>query len=223
MDMLQLREKEIFETLKKIKSQRFVLIAGYAANAYTLPRFSVDCDLVVENKDSAVKIAKELEKIGYAKAEDTYGNFLKYEKTIIKNFKVTVDFLIENVSDRKSRAVFSAEWAFRNSELRVLKGKTVPEQLKLRIINPNALVAMKIVSCRSTDIRDVFMLMPQIEDIEWVRKEVSERCEFKKQFLVINDKITSLQFKDNLQGVYGFMDNNAFEKHKKAILRLESV
>ena len=44
------REKLIFELLEKLKGIDFVLIGGYAINAYTLPRFSVDCDLVVRNK-----------------------------------------------------------------------------------------------------------------------------------------------------------------------------
>ena len=47
--MLQLREKEIFETLNKLKGLNFVLIGGYAVNAYTLPRFSVDCDIFLED------------------------------------------------------------------------------------------------------------------------------------------------------------------------------
>ena len=40
----QIREDEIFKTLKKILKYKFVLIGGYAVNAYTLPRFSIDCD-----------------------------------------------------------------------------------------------------------------------------------------------------------------------------------
>ena len=42
----QIREDEIFKTLKKILKYSFVLIGGYAVNAYTLPRFSIDCDIV---------------------------------------------------------------------------------------------------------------------------------------------------------------------------------
>jgi len=49
MELLQIREKEIFETLKKIKKSEFVVIGGYAVNAYTLPRFSVDCDIVIKD------------------------------------------------------------------------------------------------------------------------------------------------------------------------------
>ena len=49
MENLQLRENEIFETLKSIKDNDFIVIGGYAVNAYTLPRFSVDCDIVIRN------------------------------------------------------------------------------------------------------------------------------------------------------------------------------
>ena len=55
---LQVREQEIFETLRKLRNCNFVIIGGYAVNAYTLPRFSVDCDLVV--KDDVEKVKKIL-------------------------------------------------------------------------------------------------------------------------------------------------------------------
>ncbi|MBI2653723.1 hypothetical protein HYX02_02820 [Candidatus Woesearchaeota archaeon] len=223
MELLQLREKEVFETLKKIKNCRFVLIGGYAVNAYTLPRFSVDCDIVIADNAAAAKIEKELVKMNYVRATDTdlvqyHEDFLKYEKTVMKNFKVSVDILIKNVSDRLTRGLFSAEWIFKNSAIRVLKGKTIPEELKLRIINPDALLVMKIVSCRTADIRDVFMLMPQAKDANWIKEEVSKRYDFKNRFERIKDKIASDEFKNNLQGVYGYIDKNIFEKHKKAVL-----
>lgn len=226
MELLQLREKEIFDTLKKIKNQKFAVIGGYAVNAYTLPRFSVDCDIVTENKADTAEIAKKLDKLGYGIAKDTdfgpySGDFLRYEKAIKKNFIVSFDILIKNVYDRQTKAMFSAEWVFKNSALRALKGKTITGELKLRIVNPEALVVMKFVACRNTDIRDIFMLMPQVKDPEWVKVEVSERVNFKDRFLKVKSKITSEQFKDNLQGVYGYIDNKLFEKHKKAVLDYE--
>ena len=222
---LQLREKEIFETLNKIRNCIFVLIGGYAVNAYTLPRFSVDCDIVVEDKAEAAKIGKELVKIGYVRATDTdfvqyHEDFLKYGKTIAKNFKVSVDILIKNVSDRFTRGLFSAEWIFKNSAVRVLKGKTIQEELRLRIIDPDALLVMKIVSCRTADIRDVFMLAPQAEDKHWIKQEISKRYDFMDRFKKILDKINSAEFKNNLQGVYGYVDKNVFEKHKKSFITL---
>ena len=225
MELLQIREREVFDTLKKINNQKFVIIGGYAVNAYTLPRFSVDCDIVTKNKTETEKITKELDKLDYKRAQDTdfgpySGDFLRYEKTIRKNFIVSFDMLIKNVYDRQTKAMFSAEWVFKNSPLRTLRGKTIREELKLRIINPEALVVMKFVSCRSADIRDVFMLIPQAKDSGWVKNEISERVDFMDRFSKIKGKVASEQFKDNLQGVYGYIDKKLFEKHKKAVLEL---
>lgn len=68
--------------------------------------------------------------------------------------------------------------------------------------------------------RDIFMLLSQVKDYEWVKKEVSERVNFNSGFSIIKDKITSAQFKDNLQGVYGFIDKNAFERNKKMLIAM---
>jgi len=80
---------------------------------------------------------------------------------------------------------------------------------------------MKFVSCRNTDIKDVFMLAPQVKDFEWVKKEVSGRAKFENRFLRIKDKINSMQFRDNLQGVYGFVDEKVFERNKKLLMILK--
>jgi dihydrofolate reductase len=97
MELLQLRENKIFETLDRLKELNFVVIGGYAVNAYTLPRFSVDCDLVVKNNAVLKKIEKLLFKTGYSKInlvkEDFtyYGDFVRYEYEIEKYFKVSYE------------------------------------------------------------------------------------------------------------------------------------
>ena len=225
MEHLQLREKEVFETLKKIKKCKFVVIGGYAVNAYTLPRFSVDCDIVVENEIESKKIGKELEKLGYKKEDNSkinlyYGDFARYEKVVIKNFRVSFDLMISNVLDRHTNAIFSAKWVFDNSAIRILRGKTISEDLKLRIVNLDALIVMKFASCRNADIRDIFMLMPKASDIDWIKEEISKRYDFKSRFGKVKEKVISAKFKDDLQGVYGYIDKNLFEKHKKSVLEL---
>jgi len=227
--MLQLREKEIFETLKKMIKFQFVIIGGYAVNAYTLPRFSVDCDIVVKNKDELREIKEALINFGYLKEESNkditsyYGDFLRLEKDLGDNIKVSIDILIREVLDRQTNATFSADWVFDNSEVRTLRGKTITEELKLRIINLDALFILKLVSCRLTDIRDIFMLAPNIKNKEWIKEEISKKYNFNKLFLKVKNKITTKQFKDSLQGVYGIIDDKVFEKHKKAILDLEKI
>lgn len=226
MAQLQLREKEIFETLKHIKKLNFVVVGGYAVNAYTLPRFSVDCDIVVLNNDDSEKIEKELVKLGYKESKTEAetpcnGSFKRYEKEITKDFIVSMDILIKEVLDRQTNSTFSAEWVFENSKIRSLKGKTIIEELKLRIINLDALFVMKMITCRLTDIRDIFLLVSSIKDKTWIREEVSKRYSFEDRFEKVKKEITAKQFKDGLQGVFGFVDKKVFEKHQRMILELE--
>ena len=226
-NLFSLLEKEIFETLKKIKNFDFVLMGGYAVTSYTLPRFSVDCDIVLRNDEELKKIEKELIDFGYKKEEidkaklPYHGFFERFEKTLANNFKVSMDILFKEVSDRQTGIAFPADWIFENSQIRHIKGKTINEELKLRVANPDALIVMKISSCRINDIRDVFMLSVHAENKKWIKEEISKKYNFKERFSKIKEKINSKQFKDGLQGVFGFIDNKIFEKHKKAVLEFE--
>jgi len=225
MDLLQLREKEIFETLKKIRKYTFVIISGYAVNAYVLPRFSVDCDIVIKDRKELENIQEILVKMGYYKVKNDSGvsydgKFERYQKEIRQNFKVSMDILIGEVSDRETKSIFSAGWVFDNAMMRTLRGKTISEELKVRIVNSDALFVMKLSSCRATDIRDIFLLINLVKNKEWITKEVSERYDVKERLAKALKEITSKQFKDGLQGVFGFIDNKIFEKHKKMMLEL---
>jgi len=224
MDTLQLRESEIFRILKKIKGVDFVLIGGYAANSYALPRFSVDCDIVLRKKD--VQNAKHiLESEGYsivAGGDDApyYGEFLRSEITIAETMRASVDMLIDKVSDRQSGVSFDADWIFENSERRTIIGKTITERINIRVINADALFVMKFISARTTDIRDIFMMVTSIKDFEWVRNEIGLRLNFEEQYGKIFEKISNKHFKDNLQGVYGYIDEKIFQKHLDMIRKL---
>ena len=219
MELLSIREKEIFETLNKIRKYNFVIIGGYAVNAYTLPRFSIDCDIVIKDKEELYKIEKILLKSEYKKAIEKNG-FAKYEKDLGNYFKVNIDVLIKEVFDRQTNAIFLAGWIFENSNLKILKGKTIKEELKLRILNIDALFTMKVISGRITDIRDVFMLAPAIKNKEWIKHEIMQRYDIAKLLSKIEEKILSKRFRDDLQGVYGFIEDRIFDKHKNAVLDL---
>src|SRR4030042_1444106 len=67
---------------------------------------------------------------------------------------------------------------------------------------------------------DLFMLVAGIKDKLWIKQEVSERCDFDGQLSRIRQKIVSRQFKDGLQGVFGFIDKRLFDKHKNLIFKL---
>lgn len=228
MNIFQVREKEIFETLKRLKGCSFVLIGGYAVNAYTLPRFSVDCDIVVKDDAEMRKIGAVLNRAGYKPGEmkpgmSYHGGFIRYEKEIEKGILVSVDILIGTVLDRQTGVSFTAEWVFRNSAMIALRGKTITEQLDLRIVDVGALIALKFVSARATDVRDIFMLLPLAKGKEVVKQEIASRLDFRAQFERMKEKIMSAAFRNNLQGVYGLVDSKQFEKHRKAFLEFGSV
>jgi hypothetical protein len=222
MEDLQLREQEIFNFLDDIKEFDIVVIGGYAVNVYTLPRFSVDCDIVVHDKTESEKIGKKLVGLGYSKKDNDHesytGNFARYEKTIKNNFKVSFDILIGEVFDRDTKAKFSADWIFSNSSFKPMRGKTVLKQIKMRVINIDALIAMKIASCRSTDIRDVFMLFPYTSKKSWIKEQIQERCNFNERFSIVKVNVGSEKFRNDLQGAYGYVNDKVFQKHKDAIL-----
>ena len=221
MEPLQLREEEVFETLKRLKGSKFVVIGGYAVNAYALPRFSVDCDIVIEDHTELDNIEKILLAFGYERKElAKTGDFARYEKRLSKSFKVSFDVLIKEVFDRQTNIRISADWIFKNSANRALKGKTIAESLKLRIIDIDALFVMKMISCRPTDIRDLFMMATSIKDKNWVKNEVASRYDFDGRLRKVKEKITSKEFKDGLQGVYGLIDKQTFEKSVNAIVTL---
>lgn len=122
--------------------------------------------------------------------------------------------------DRQTGAVFSAEWVFENSDLIDLHGKTITEKIKTQIISSEALFATKLVSCRKTDIRDMFLLISEIKEITWVKEEVSKRCSYEERVKILKKEINSKQFKDGLQGVFGYIDPKLFKRHQELILRL---
>jgi hypothetical protein len=242
MDPLQLRETEVIETLKKLAGCEFTVIGGYATNAYALPRFSVDCDIVVKGKKEAERIGRVLKSLGYATTaagDAPYsGSFERYEKDTGNGFKVSFDVMIKEILDRQSGAAFSVEWVFKHSKTRELRGKTILEKLKLRIINPDALFVMKAVCARPSDIRDVFRIGPKVEDKEWAREELKKMAKPAGISRVLKTRgspvgricvqgpervlraVDSRQFRDGLQGVYGKVDEKVFEKHRKALREL---
>ena len=221
MDPLQLRENEVFGALKKLAHFKFVLIGGYAVNAYTIPRFSVDCDIVTKDKGESAGIEKVLHELGYARTGTSKtsepARFARCEKTLANSFKVSFDILIGAVIDRQTGASFPAGWIFRNSKVRLFKGKTIAEQLRVRVVRLDALFVMKMVRCRPTDIRDIFMMAPSITNKKWVKNEVSSRCNLCDRLRRVKDTVSSLEFRNGIQGVYGLIDNQMFDRSANAI------
>ena len=79
---------------------------------------------------------------------------------------------------------------------------------------------MKLISCRQTDIRDIFLLINSVQDKEWVKSEIAARYNLSDRLSKALSKINSKQFKDELQGVFGMIDDKVFERNRYMILEL---
>lgn len=123
--------------------------------------------------------------------------------------------------DRQTGASVSAEWIFRNAKQRELKGKTITEVLQVRVINPDALFVMKMISCRQTDIRDMFMLALKTHDKGFIKAEVKSRCDFMERFDRMAKVVKSKDFRNGLQGIYGAIDPQTFERSLNAVLAMQ--
>ena len=220
------REKLIFEMLEKLKGIDFVLIGGYAINAYTLPRFSVDCDLVVRNKKDAEKAASILKENGFKgrkEAEKAYGGkFRSLEHS--KEPKATFDILHGEVFDRKTGKKISAELLFKHSAKRTVFGKGSPIRIECGVADPEMLVAMKMLSARKADIRDVFMLH-SVKLGESKLEELFKEIRMPKESVEeVRETIQLKQFQDSLAGVYGKIQQREFTlTHQKTVRTIQAL
>lgn len=227
MDFFTLREREIFATLRSLAPVDFVLIGGYAVNAYVRARYSVDCDVVIATPETD-RTASILEGGGFRlKTRNSTGGpysgaFMSFEKNVSEKSAATFDVLVNEVLDRRTRASFSADWISRYSGLRRLPAKSYPDSHMLRIVDPDALAVMKLVAGRVSDLRDVFMLAPSL-DLGFVRSELAKRENPGDVFSNASKIILSDSFRNNLQGVFGFVDEKAFQKHRKAFEELVGI
>jgi len=217
--MMQDREKIILEVLKKVPKQNVVLIGGYGINAYVPPRFSIDCDLVV--LDDLAEIEATLRRKGFVKAECgdvPYGNYIRYFR---EKEKVSFDLLVNSVLDRDTGIVFEGDLFKKYSKERGTVGKVNPIRIDMRIADPEILFAVKFVSARRQDIRDIFMLAG--EDLIWdlVAERVSEKCSsdlIVKRSRLIRRITQSKSYRDSLQGAYGKMPDERFDLCKRRLV-----
>lgn len=157
--MKDLIEKEnlVFEILQRFTDAgiEFVIVGGYAISAFK-HRFSIDADIVVQEKDLE-KFELILKKEGFSKViekkiENIYSSrFIRYEKD-----RIGIDILINALASRTTDASFSYSLLFRNSAKRKIIG--IEKELIARIPSKELLIVMKLHSGRLTDMRDIAAL-----------------------------------------------------------------
>jgi hypothetical protein len=215
------REQSVLRVLQKLpKKVNLILVGGYAVNAYVPPRFSIDCDLVVLGDSDAIEHL--LQKGGFERVEfgdESYSIYARYES---KADKISFDLLINSVFDKPTGISFEAELFKKYSRERTATGRLSTIRISIRIADPELLFAMKFVSGRKQDIRDLFMLSGAGLKWEIVSSLISEKCNaqlIKKRIDECRKTLGSKNYRDSLQGPYGKIPERIYNTCAKSIGR----
>ena len=208
--MLESREAVILEALREMTGG-VVLIGGYAVNAYVPPRFSIDCDLVVLDELDRIKgllIEKGFDEI--ERGEVPKGEYFRFHRS---REKVTFDLLVNSVFDRETGVAFEGALFGKYSKERITVGRLHPVAISMRIADPELLFAMKFVSARRQDIRDVFMLSGIELDWSLIKEMIKAKCGrelMEGRIGLIRSTVMSMSYRDSLQGSYGKIPDKTF-------------
>ena len=155
-------EAEIIRILRVLHSHsdKLVVIGGYAVSALASHRFSVDCDVVVSEKELE-SLGKVLTDEGYRKVKatnlrGTHGaKKAKYVK-MIGGRRVAVDLYANSVLSRDTGGEWRYELLLQNSIESSVVGVT--DSTVALVPKRELLIAMKLHAARDTDLRDIVML-----------------------------------------------------------------
>lgn len=160
---LTTRETEVIRILRVLRSHsdKLVVIGGYAVSALGSHRFSVDCDMVISERQ-----LKPFEKIlaeeGYSNAKASgvikgvHGAKTTRYVKLVGGGRVSVDLYANSVVCRDTGGEWSYQLILRNSLETNVVG--IIDSVVARVPKRELLIAMKLHAARDTDLRDVVML-----------------------------------------------------------------
>lgn len=215
------REKAVLEALAKVPKEHVVLVGGYAVNVYVPPRFSIDCDLVV--LDGLAKLEAALSREGFvkeAKGDVPHGGYVRYVR---EDRGASFDLLANAVLDRQTGITFERALFEAHSRKRTTLGRVNPIRIELRVADPELLFAMKFVTGRRQDVRDLFMLAGTELDAGVVEGILRQKCPpelLAKRAEEIRKSVGAGTYRPSLQGAFGKIPDERFEACKAGLLRL---
>ena len=206
------REQEVMKMLNLLLDRKldFIVVGGYAISTYK-KRFSIDLDIVVNEKDIE----------GFEKLLEKESYFLHYEKEIallygenfkrfrkkMKNLPVDIDVLMNGLVCRTTNATWGIDYIKRHSVKRKLSNSEflTPEK--------ELLIAMKFHSGRLSDIRDIVALMPC--NFEKLKKHLQKGDikKLKESMKTQESFLNKPQFDDSFKGIFGPYSYNEKDVH----------
>ena len=225
------RENEILKTIRSFTNAGldFIVVGGYAVSSFGRHRFSVDLDVVIDEKDLDA-FTKTLEERGFERSmeragfDEVYGGrFVSYVKRI-DGLPVTADLLVGSLVCRATGASWSYEYIKRHSMVAEVVG--IELSARCKVPERELLIALKIHSGRRADLRDVVVLV-EGADVEEIVRHL-RRGDLERLRIQINRMLEMLRdprLTDSLRGVFAIRRDvtDEIEKTRKALEKVQEA
>jgi len=225
------RENKILKTIRAFADAclDFVVVGGYAVSGLGRHRFSVDLDVVIDEKDLGA-FAKILEERGFerhaerAGFDEVYGGrFVSYVKRV-NGLPVTADLLVGSLVCRATRVSWSYEYIKRHSIVTEVAG--IELSARCRVPERELLIALKIHSGRRADLRDVVVLMEGADIDKTVRHLKRGNLEkLKTQIDHMVEMLRDPRLVDSLKGVFSIRRDvtDEIERARRVLERIRKA
>ncbi len=225
------RENEIFKTIIDFTNAglEFIVVGGYAVSGLGRHRFSVDLDVVIDEKDLDA-FANILEERGFERHvertsfDEVYGGrFVSYIKRI-DGLPVTADLLIGSLVCRATGASWSYEYMKSHSIEKEVAG--IELSARCRIPERELLIALKIHSGRRADLRDVVVLTEGADVDKIVRHLKRGNLEkLKTQIDSMVEMLRDPRLVDSLKGVFSIQIDvtDEIERARRVLERIRKA
>lgn len=217
------RENEIFNILQKFLDADldFIIIGGYAVSAYQ-HRFSVDADVVIQEKDRQkfveVLTANKFRQTTTKKIVHSYAIFSRFEKSIEK-LSVSIDLLINGVAMRQTGGFISYVTLKKHAVKKTIKG--MQKEVTVWVASREALIAMKLHAGRLTDLRDIASLAKNLNND--VIQELIITGDTTIVKVHIKKLIDALQRRDFIDSFKGVFQEKKYTIHEEEIKKLAQL
>ena len=220
------RESEIIRILRVLSeaTEGFVVIGGYAVNAFGLHRFSVDCDLATD-RDNVPVIDATLLREGYElrrnEVRPPIGVTIREYRKPVGGETASLELLVDTVVNTTTRGTWTYGFIQNNSVEAIIMGAT--DSTPSRVAQRNLLVAMKLHAGRTEDFGDIVMLS---ERVDWKTVAKCAACGSKEQLIeqigsAIRE-ISSPKFASDLKSIFAVRSDPNFLV-KQVILGLSTL
>ena len=234
-EVMNLREEEISRIIEQLSKQtdgfenpKIVMIGGYALRAFTpLSRYTRDCDFVLKKSDgwNLDKIQKSLPKVLSTEAfekRDSYGflRCIRILKVDGRSAKISIDFMEGEVRGRTEEQIFFITEKFLQKTKKV-KISIAKKDAEIFVPDYTDYLLLKIMSARSSDIRDIATLVWKNgipDDVkDRAREDLAHPEIMEKNMQLIIDDISNRRFLDSWKGT--FVTTKFTEMTKEQVLK----